>query len=244
MRYVVERFDEVVSTNEGVKRALEQGAAEGLVHRARIQTGGYGRQGRSWSSPEGGLYQSLLLSPNVPLAKLPTLGLVVALSIREALVSQIGCDSKTIQLKWPNDVVCATGKLAGISQEAHAGGVCVGMGANVVRPTVERPVGGKYVPAYACDIAPGCATLTPDMVGDAILDALAPRYRTWLDEGFGPFADEFWSCSSMKGRSLSVEFADGLVLSVEARGIDGEGRLVVEGDDGIRRLSTGEVHVL
>lgn len=44
-----------------MKRALEAGEPEGLALRARRQTGGYGRQGRAWASPEGGLYLSLLL---------------------------------------------------------------------------------------------------------------------------------------------------------------------------------------
>ena len=65
--------DEVVSTNELVKNALREGKAEGLVVRARRQLSGYGRQGRFWDSPEGGLYMSLLLRPDVAGAGLATL---------------------------------------------------------------------------------------------------------------------------------------------------------------------------
>ena len=54
-------LEEVSSTNDEVKRALEAGEPEGLVVRALAQVSGYGRQGRSWTSPEGGLYCSLLL---------------------------------------------------------------------------------------------------------------------------------------------------------------------------------------
>ena len=49
-------LDEVTSTNEVVKNALREGKAEGLIVRARRQLSGYGRQGREWDSPEGGLY--------------------------------------------------------------------------------------------------------------------------------------------------------------------------------------------
>ena len=79
-------LDEVTSTNDEVKRALEAGEPEGLALRARRQTGGYGRQGRAWASPEGGLYLSLLLRPSVDAALLPTLSLVTALAVRRAVV--------------------------------------------------------------------------------------------------------------------------------------------------------------
>ena len=83
-------FDEVTSTNEVVKHALEEGEPEGLAVRARCQSGGYGRQGRTWASPEGGLYLSLLLRPHVPPAQLPTLSLVAGLAVREAAVALAG----------------------------------------------------------------------------------------------------------------------------------------------------------
>ena len=60
----VANFGEVTSTNEQVKNALRAHANEGYVCRAHKQTGGYGRQGRYWTSPEGGLYQSALLRPD------------------------------------------------------------------------------------------------------------------------------------------------------------------------------------
>ena len=101
------RLDEVDSTNNVVKRALRDGEASGLVVRAWRQTGGYGRQGRSWTSPEGGLYCSWLLRPSVEPAALPTLSLVVGLALRRALASLAGDSGDRILVKWPNDVVLA-----------------------------------------------------------------------------------------------------------------------------------------
>lgn len=99
----VTTFDCVSSTNNLVKRALENGEGEGYAVRARRQTGGYGRQGRVWSSPEGGLYLSVLLRPAVPLAKLSTLSLAVAVGVMRAC--EHACDNHSFLLKWPNDVV-------------------------------------------------------------------------------------------------------------------------------------------
>ncbi|MEY8461306.1 biotin--[acetyl-CoA-carboxylase] ligase [Eggerthellaceae bacterium 24-137] len=154
--------DEVASTNEIVKNALREGKAEGLVVRARRQNGGYGRQGRIWDSPEGGLYMSMLLRPDVAGSGLATLSLVVGLSVQRALAALAApAFEDGIQLKWPNDVVympadCERAdeyrKLCGISMEACGGGVCVGIGINVFPPDIPQPVEGRNVPVYLADL--------------------------------------------------------------------------------------------
>lgn len=102
-RQVLESAD---SSNNVVKQALEAGEPEGLAVQARCQTGGYGRQGRGWSSPRGGMYMSLLLRPQVPLAQLPTLSLLTGLAVRNALRSLVVAqEGRCIVVKWPNDVV-------------------------------------------------------------------------------------------------------------------------------------------
>lgn len=98
-------LDEVDSTNNVVKDALRAGEPEGLVVRAWRQSGGYGRQGRAWTSPLGGLYCSWLLRPDVPPEQLPTLSLVVGLAFRRALALLAGEDGGRVLVKWPNDVV-------------------------------------------------------------------------------------------------------------------------------------------
>lgn len=143
------------STNKLVKQAIEDGEPEGFAVLAFRQTEGYGRQGRMWESPLGGMYVSLLLRPRVPACEFPGISLVSALAVRRALASLV--DDETgdlIRIKWPNDIVvqdpsddaCArTGrpypKLGGISHEVHAKALCVGIGVNVMRPEAEAPAG-------------------------------------------------------------------------------------------------------
>ena len=113
--------EEVASTNDEVKRALEAGEPEGLVVRALRQVSGYGRQGRSWTSPEGGLYCSLLLRPQVAPRELPTLSLVVGMAVRRALVALAGARAEeAVRIKWPNDVVVNGKKICGILTEMSA----------------------------------------------------------------------------------------------------------------------------
>ena len=153
-------YNEVTSTNDLVKRALEAGESEGLAVGALVQTAGYGRQGRGWVSPLGGMYVSLLLRPQVAVGQLPTLSLVAGLAVRRAIARFLPDDvARDVKIKWPNDVVYSAAvplrKLCGISLERHAGGVCVGIGVNVFPPDDERgvAVGGKNVAAYVSELA-------------------------------------------------------------------------------------------
>jgi BirA family biotin operon repressor/biotin-[acetyl-CoA-carboxylase] ligase len=139
-------FDEVESTNILIKQVIAGGESEsreGCCFVARKQTRGYGRQGRQWSSPDGGLYFSFLLDPFMQgrkaqqtLATLPTLSLVLSLGMMRALKDAL--NNENIRIKWPNDVILTSGqtysKLCGISLELSAGKVCCGIGVNVLRP--------------------------------------------------------------------------------------------------------------
>lgn len=261
--FTVRSFDEVTSTNDLVKRALEAGEPEGLVVRARKQTGGYGRQGRAWTSPEGGLYASFLLRPEVPQAQLPTLSLVVGLAVRRALAALAEPErSASVQVKWPNDVVLALpsdmsdsaavfNKLCGISLEAHAGGICVGVGINVVAPDAGAPeVPGKNRVAYASEIAPALRVLDTqtalDVVFEAELSAFQTLYQRWLQEGFAPFVSLFDQHAALQDRQVVVEDRVGNTLGQgRVIGIDDAGCLVLSTGDGEElHIASGEAHVI
>ena len=336
LRFRIESLEAVGSTNDVVKRALEAGEPEGLVVRARRQTGGYGRQGRSWASPEGGMYLSLLLRPNVPPAQLPTLSLVAGLAVRRAIASLVTSEEgRRVKVKWPNDVVyvpdatgsldaaacfgegggrspecaelggagegaglpdqagdaplpacgerggapsdrpspdgapspraaapCAAGsapsqtpvarrpllKLCGISTEAHAGGVCVGIGVNVMPPAHPAAVAGKNVPAYLSDLGFGFTCeerAAVDEVAAAVLREMASLYGPWTREGLAPLADEYDAHAALAGRALSVADRNGAVLAEGvAVGIDGHGRLLLRRPDGaLVPVASGEAHI-
>ena len=161
----IEKFDEILSTNILVKQAIEQCEPEGLVVCALSQSKGYGRRGNIWSSPEGGLYFSILLRPSVQADKLAALSLVAACSLRRAICEFLPEATRgAIALKWPNDLVLALPregadphesanfheganphvfrKLSGISLEAYAKGVCLGVGVNVYKPSAKSQLGG------------------------------------------------------------------------------------------------------
>ncbi len=246
MEFRIERYGEVPSTNILVKAALEEGVPEGLVVRARTQSGGYGRQGRRWSSPAGGLYQSLLLRPDAPAASLPTLGLVVALAMVRALAAVAPAASDALQVKWPNDVMAAGAKMVGISCEGHGGGLCLGTGVNVARAAREVPLPGKNRAAYLEDYLPGPADgAAVDAVGDAFLDCFAAMYGLWQQRGFPAFSDEYRQRHCLEGRAVKLALPDGTVLGEgTVAGVDGDGRLLVRDGAGLHPYASGEVHIL
>ena len=252
----VRMLDAVASTNIEVKRAIEAGEPEGLVVRARRQTGGYGRQGRAWASPEGGLYCSLLLRPGVAPAILPTLGLVVGLAVRRAVVKVVGSHAaESVLVKWPNDVVVARGapydetgvvslaKLCGISCEAHGGGVCVGVGVNVLPLAGSVDVGGKNQPVYVADLAGRFVSV--DLVFKAFLDAFESMYGEWLNRGFFPFVEEFDSHAALTGRAVRMMDVQGnLLASGEVVRVDRSGFLVLRDSEGSEVVvASGEAHI-
>lgn len=146
----IQSYGCVDSTNRIIKDALAQGSGEGLCVVALQQNGGYGRQGRLWESPLGGLYTSFALAPahhGVSLDKLPLVSLVMSIALRRALSKW--CDASKLAIKWPNDLLFDGGKIAGISLEAISGGVCVGIGINVFasQDAVSKSI-GKYSLSY------------------------------------------------------------------------------------------------
>lgn len=144
LRFDIREYDELTSTNDLVKQAMKDGAPEGLVVCAKVQTAGYGRRGHKWQSGEGSLYMSALLRPNVArdgeASRMATLPLVVALAVRRAIASFLPArQAGEVKVKWPNDVVYGEAafegfsKMCGISTEWKLGAVCVGVGVNIRR---------------------------------------------------------------------------------------------------------------
>ena len=228
----------VVSTNGLLKARARAGAVEWTTILAETQTGGRGREGRTWVSPRGGLYLSVLLRPRdegvglVPLAA----GVAVAEVAREHGVPA--------ELKWPNDALVRGRKLAGILTEASSGSLgvewaVVGIGMNVA-------VDLTALAAPAADVATSLhleAGTTP-AIGDVAAGVLA-RLSVWYDalqrrpdsvvDAWRGHASRWW------GMLVQVRTAED-VFRGRLHDIDESGALIVDLDGGgFRRVLSGEV---
>ena len=123
---------ETDSTNLAIRRLAEEGAQDGSVIWAARQTAGRGRLGRSFASPEGGLYYSMLLRQSEDPAR--DLQLTPAAAVAAARAIERVC-GLPCGVKWPNDLVCGGKKLCGILCESFIAQekrfVVLGIGVNV-----------------------------------------------------------------------------------------------------------------
>ena len=122
-------FSAVTSTNDVARRLA--GEREPAIVVADVQTRGRGRFAREWHSPEGGLWSSFLLFPELPADRLGLITLVAGLAVTRTLETQVGLQS---ELLWPNDVMIGGRKVAGILSESRGSAVIVGIGVNVNQP--------------------------------------------------------------------------------------------------------------
>lgn len=230
------------STNEDARELARNGAPAGTVVLACAQTRGYGRLGRPWDSPQGGVYLSMLLRPRVAPADAGTLPLVVGVGVAlglESLGARVG-------LKWPNDVWLldsaggSAGKVAGILLESMIEGerlawVVAGVGVDV-RAAGEVSPGAAYL-----DSLPGGAPKLA-AVAAAVLDGVTEVLGRFADEGFAPLAGEWGRRSVLTGRDVTVSDAAGRpIASGSVAGVDESGRLVLDGADGPRAIAAGDV---
>jgi len=114
-KWIVHRLESVTSTNDVAVRMAREGAPEGTVVVAREQTAGRGRHGRSWSSPPGGLYLSIIFRPHLPFEDLWQMAFLAAVASAEAVGQVSGLPAR---IKWPNDVLLNARKVCGILIEA------------------------------------------------------------------------------------------------------------------------------
>ena len=95
-------FSEVDSTNDVAKYLAEEGAEEGTLVVAEIQNRGRGRRGKTWISPPGGVWMTIILRPDIPPYQAPQLTLVTGVAVAKTLKEELNLD---VGIKWPNDIL-------------------------------------------------------------------------------------------------------------------------------------------
>jgi len=210
------------STNDDVAALARDGVPEGLWLRADRQTGGKGRQGRGWASPSGNLHASTLVRLQAEDPPAPTLALVAAVALHEALAPH----APAARIKWPNDLLVDGAKLAGILLERQGDAVTIGFGVNLAH----RPA----------DLDRPAASLDPPVPAAAFLERLAAAFAAWLarwrEEGLAPVRAAWLAAAHPLGTPLSAGDARGAFDGLDESGAlrlrlaDGAPRVVHAGD--------------
>jgi len=222
-------FRQLGSTLDAIHELAAQGAPAGTVVVAEEQTAGRGRDGRTWHSPAGGVWLGMLLRP--ARAELGVMSVRVGLAVADAVDAMLG--RVETRLKWPNDVLLAEHKLAGVLCEGRWHGetlqwLAVGVGMNVC----------NAIPAAVARRAVALEEWLPAVRRLDVLDRLVP-VLAGLASGEAALSERecaaFAARDWLQGRQLRSPAAG------RARGLRADGALLV--DLGAATIAVREGHV-
>jgi BirA family biotin operon repressor/biotin-[acetyl-CoA-carboxylase] ligase len=237
-------LESCASTNDEAARMARAGAKHGTVVIAEQQTAGRGRDGRPWASPRGrGLYLSAVVRPPLPLADVPPMTLAIGVGLCDA-VRAAGVPAA---LKWPNDMLVGTRKLAGVLVEAQSQGsrleaVIVGIGINLTSP---EP--GELPPEIAARAVSLEEAAGSPIDREAFIETLLAHVEHWVDHYTAVGLEDVipaWSERMAHGLDARA-IVNGLPVVGMMVGLDGDGSLLLRDADGmIHRVRSGDVEAI
>ena len=236
-------YKSLESTNKTAKEMAIAGAEHGTVIISDCQTLGRGRYSRSFFSPFGGLYMSIVLRPEVLQFENPTsVTAFAAVSVCEAIES---ISKKTPKIKWVNDVFIDGKKVCGILTEAvtdfESGGlewIVLGIGINVYTRTEDFPddLQSLATSIYPDEKVSGVRNKLSAEIINRILGFEAPPSETEI-------LKKYKHRLMMLGKEITV-IQDQTAYKATAIDIDSAGHLIVENENGqLCTLSSGEIRI-
>lgn len=237
----VEVFPSIDSTNDHLLKRAKIQPQDISVCIAEQQTNGRGRRGKDWQSPKGA---SLSMSVTYPfktaISNLSGLSLIVGLSLAK-LLHQLGATA--IQLKWPNDLLVADKKLAGIlvelqQQSPTQATAIIGIGINITDSSEVQLTDNKPITALEeLDLA-----VDPNKLAALILNQLLPALADFEQHGLERALKLWTQFDALKNRQLTVTQGAALHHGRYA-GINSNGDLLLEVDGETKTFTSGEVSV-
>jgi BirA family biotin operon repressor/biotin-[acetyl-CoA-carboxylase] ligase len=221
---------EAPSTNDLAWEALASGTPDGTAVVADAQPAGRGREGRSWHlAPGKGLALSLVLHQGCDRRQAGTLPLVAGLALAQAL-ERLGL---VATLKWPNDLLVGTRKLAGVLCESRrlpsgTDAAVVGVGVNVTQQQHDFP---EALHGLATSLAMEGRRTAREAVAAGFLNALEPLWVEHQEGGRAAVLDAWRRRAGYWGRMVTVRTPAGPVSGV-ARDLSPEGGLVLRLESG------------
>lgn len=230
-------FDEIDSTNRKA-RELALDCADGTLIIAERQSEGRGRMGKEWYSPQGGIWLSLILKPDISPEHIYRLTLVAGVAVAETLADM----GIAAQIKWPNDVLINGKKVCGILTEVDAemdavNFVIVGIGINAnIELDMLPPLFGFNSTSLKSEA--GSDINRVELV-QRLLERFEQDYGTFISGDFPSIIKRWREHSATLNRQVRI-VTRFKTIEGEAVGIDHDGALVVEMDDGtLEREITG-----
>jgi BirA family biotin operon repressor/biotin-[acetyl-CoA-carboxylase] ligase len=237
---VVEVHDAVSSTQERARELARAQTPHGTFVAAGVQKGGRGRLGRHWGSPQGGLWMSLVLRPELEAGLASRITQTAAVGVAGALW-EIGVEAR---IKWPNDLLVGGRKICGILAESGVGPsgrldyVILGIGMNANLDPSDLGVVDREVTTIRSELGRDVDLLLLLRGILSNLDAALGRI-----EEFETVLDEWRNLNCTLGERVRVRR---LGETIEGRAIDltPEGALLLATTGGTVELFEGEIEQL
>ncbi len=234
----IKYFKETESTNI-IAREMAKSVEEGTVVIAESQTGGRGRLGRKWLSPQGGLWLSIILKPRMQPLYAPRITLLAGVAVAKVIRS-LGVEAK---IKWPNDILINGKKVCGILTEIGAeidliDYIVVGIG-------IDANVDIELFPE---EIRENSTSLKKELgkeidrvaLVQKLLEEFEALYLKFQKEGFSTILQEWRSMSATIGEWVKIT-TQARIIYGEAVGVDNEGSLIVGTSEGkLEKIVSGD----
>ncbi|MBO6105525.1 MAG: biotin--[acetyl-CoA-carboxylase] ligase [Methanobrevibacter sp.] len=237
-------FRKVFSTNSIAKFLANHSAEEGTVLISEIQTNARGRLGKKWEAPDGGIWMSLILRPNVPPARIGLITLATGVAIAKSIRS-LGVDAK---IKWPNDVLIHGNKISGVLTEVNAtfneiDWIVVGIGID----------SNLKLEDFSEDIRIGTTTLTEELPTKTdeneliaiFLNEFEKVYQLYKNGEIETILKDWRDLSDTIGKYVNITQTGGKITQGYVVGINNVGSLIIERQDGtLEKIISGELRTV
>jgi len=252
INWILESVDQSPSTNEDLMARWRAGQLwEPIARKAITQTSGKGRLGRSWVSHAK---QALTFSVAYPfkrnISELSGLSLACGLAVIKGISQASGISQQDLKkaglgLKWPNDIFLNDKKLAGMLLEggqldaSQATWIVIGIGINLtadedLENSIKRPIA-------SLDQINQIKSMDADVLWLAILKELAETIEIFEQDSFAKFQDEWNSWDMYKNQNCAIVQNEQIQFEGIERGVDAEGHLLIESENKIQKVISGDV---
>ena len=241
LKLKVKIFETVDSTNVEAKRKIVDGNKQDLLIVSSHQTAGRGRLTRTWFSPEGGLYFSLVLRPRLGPQFAPLASLLCGCAVAKGLQS-LGIDH--VWLKWPNDILVNEDKIAGILNELVSldlvdSWMILGVGINLNIHIAEFP---EEIASRSTSVIDILGTETsPETLLCAIINEIDRLLAiVEAEKSFSSILKLWRQMSGTLGRKVRVDDGTKQIVGY-AEDLLEDGSLVVQTESGRETVTMGDV---
>jgi BirA family transcriptional regulator, biotin operon repressor / biotin---[acetyl-CoA-carboxylase] ligase len=233
-------YDRVDSTNSLAKNIIKDkkiNLQEGFIIIANEQSAGRGRLGRTWHSPHGGIWMSIVLFPDLEPAYISKITLMTAVVLIQSLKTLFNI---SVSIKWPNDIIIEDKKLCGILTEMSAESdrinyVVVGIGINANIKTENFP---KEIREKSISLEEILSKqISKIELTRLLFENFEKYYDLLLRKQFSNILKEWKLNAHTLGKRITVMSGEQFI-SGEAVDISTEGALVIRTKDG------NKVHIL